>query len=324
MYKIKGIFGDIQPEALGQTLVHEHITVADWSMRVNYGEAFCEEDKLISYAVSHFKELIDLGIKTVVDGTPINLGRDIQLIREVAEKSGMNMVASCGFYYMEEPWIIAKSAQQIYDLLNLDFTKGIANTDSVPGIMKAAISNLGITSQQKMLLGVVSKLALEHEVPIFCHHDVSIESGLDIIKTFESNGVSADRVILGHCSDTNNLEYLKAIAETGCYIGMDRLAYCEEGPRQVFNPLNNCVNNIVALCEMGFINQILLSHDMTVYSGFECSWQDADSAEYQEQVTDFTYITKRILPELKKKHLTDRDIEQIMVKNPVNFFVGEK
>ena len=34
---IQGVLGPIDTAELGQTLMHEHITCADWSMRMNFG-----------------------------------------------------------------------------------------------------------------------------------------------------------------------------------------------------------------------------------------------------------------------------------------------
>ena len=102
---IQGIFGPIAPEALGQTLMHEHITCADWSMRMNFGEKFFSFDQVASMAEGQLGKAKALGVRTVVDGTPVNLGRDIRLIREVARRTGLNFIASTGFYYQEEPSI---------------------------------------------------------------------------------------------------------------------------------------------------------------------------------------------------------------------------
>lgn len=320
MYKINGIVGEIKPEELGQTLTHEHITCADWSMRMNFGPAYYEENKLVDLAVAHFKKLKQYGIRTVVDGTPINLGRDIGLLRQVAERSGMNIIASSGFYYMEEPWLAAKTVGQIYDLLDNECVNGIAGTDSRPGIMKAAVSDLGLTDLQDKLLGIVARLAVAHGLPVFCHHDVSIKSGMDIIKRLCREGLPENRIILGHCSDTNDLDYLRRVAETGCYIGMDRLGYCEgEHP---FNSLAHCIQNIAALCDMGYQDRILLSHDMTTYSGFEYSWKETITPEYQERLADYTYVSRKILPALRKVGFSEADVDQLMVKNPANFFAG--
>ena len=43
---IQGIFGPIDPAELGQTLIHEHLTCADWSMRMSFGGKFFDFDQV--------------------------------------------------------------------------------------------------------------------------------------------------------------------------------------------------------------------------------------------------------------------------------------
>ena len=74
---IQGIFGPIDPAELGQTLIHEHLTCADWSMRMNFGGKFFDFDQVAAMAEGQLNKAKALGVRTVVDGTPINLGRDI-------------------------------------------------------------------------------------------------------------------------------------------------------------------------------------------------------------------------------------------------------
>lgn len=105
MSVVNTVLGPVESKQLGQTLMHEHITCADWSMRMNFGDKFPQYDKLVEMAAGQLKKLKSYGVDTFVDGTAINLGRDIHLLRDVAEKSGMNIVASSGFYYQEEAWL---------------------------------------------------------------------------------------------------------------------------------------------------------------------------------------------------------------------------
>lgn len=97
--KIHGVLGPLDTAALGQTLMHEHITCADWSMRMNFGSRFFEFDQVAAMAAAQLKKAKALGVTTMVDGTRINLGRDIRLIREVAQRAEINIIASSGFYY---------------------------------------------------------------------------------------------------------------------------------------------------------------------------------------------------------------------------------
>ena len=38
MAMINTVLGPVSTDALGQTLMHEHITCADWSMRMAFGD----------------------------------------------------------------------------------------------------------------------------------------------------------------------------------------------------------------------------------------------------------------------------------------------
>ena len=71
---VNTVLGPVAAEALGQTLMHEHITCADWSMRMNFGDKFLQYDKLVEMAAGQLKKLKEYGITTFVDGTAVNLG----------------------------------------------------------------------------------------------------------------------------------------------------------------------------------------------------------------------------------------------------------
>lgn len=300
---IQTILGPVDTADLGQTLIHEHVTCADWSMRMNFGTRFFDSDTVVQMAKRAFAPIQALGVKTIVDGTPVNLGRDLALIRATAEATGMNIIASCGFYFQEEPWLQERSAQEIYELLYEDAAQC--------GVMKCAVERQGVTPLQEKLLTVTGQIAAARNMPIFCHTASRAGMGLP---AFELLGryVPADRIVLGHTGDTNDRDYLKAVAETGCYLGFDRFGHCDRD-----NSVEALAENILWLCGLGYRDRILLSHDAAVYLAFWDSWEKSKT-----QVTDFTVVHRQALPLLRAGGLTDGDIEEILVGNPRRFLEG--
>ena len=296
---IQGVFGPIDPAELGQTLIHEHITCADWSMRMNFGEKFFDFDQVAAMAEAQLNRAKALGVRTVVDGTPVNLGRDIRLIREVARRTGLNFIASTGFYYQEEPWLGMRDEEQIYDLLMGDCVDGISGTDSKPGILKAGV-------------------ARETGLPLFCHHDPAIKNGGEILDLLADCGVPASKVILGHSGDTTDLEYLTAMLERGCWLGMDRFGFCDKDLG-----LEPRVDTIAALCKAGWGHRLLLSHDWAAYLAFWDSWETTKNSDWMHLDEDYTFIHRRVLPALQEKGLDQKAIDALLIDNPRNFFVGE-
>lgn len=312
---IQGIFGPIAPEELGQTLMHEHLTCADWSMRMNFGEKFFDFEQVTDMAAGQLNKAKKMGLSTVVDGTPINLGRDIHLIRETARRTGLNFIASTGFYYQEEPWLAMRDEEQIYDLMMSDCTDGISGTDSKPGILKAGVAHAGITPLLRKVLHATGRVSKETGLPIFCHHDPSIKNGGEILDLLGECGVPASRVILGHSGDSTDLDYLTAMLERGCYLGMDRFGFCH-----LDLGLEPRVDTIAALCRAGWGHRLLLSHDLAAYLAFWDSWETTRNSDWMHLEEDYTFIYRRVLPALREKGLDASTVDAFLTENPRTFF----
>ena len=110
---------------------------------------------------------------------------------------------------------------------------------------------------------------------------------------------------VSHLSDTEDIEYIKHIAKQGCYIGLDRLygKYEEEY-------IKRKTEVIMKLCEAGYDNKILLSHDALFFNGFE------KNQEINKKPR-FNYCFDYILP-----NLSSELVKRIMVENPLNMLKG--
>src|SRR5687768_16511219 len=78
MPTIQSATGPIDTNDLGFTLMHEHIRVGWGPMFQQYPELFDRKAEL-ARAVDRLKQARAAGVNTVVDLTPIDLGRDVTL-----------------------------------------------------------------------------------------------------------------------------------------------------------------------------------------------------------------------------------------------------
>lgn len=310
--KVQSVLGPVDSGELGQTLAHEHITCMDWSMRMNFGLKYFDFEWVAQTAAAMLKKAREeWGIQTIVDGTPINLGRDVKLLAEVSRRSGVNIIASSGFYYQEDPCLSGRPAEEIDGWLDQECTEGIDGTDILPGILKSAVGTNGVTPMLKHVLTAVGRVAARRQLPIFCHHDVKARSGMDILDIFEKSQVDLSRVIVGHSGDTDDRDYLLSMAERGCFLGMDRFAYCD-----VTLSLAKRVQVMVDLFRKGYGKQLILSHDYGVYMGFQGTMDDEKQKDHQNNEVDYTLIHRKVLPALRSSGLTEQDIHLLMVENP--------
>ena len=296
---IKTVLGDIQEDALSVTLPHEHICCYSEYAYKMAGDSYLNKTALAEVSSSYLKALKEkYGLNTVFDCTPINIGRDLELLKRVSEQSEVNIVCSTGFYYTDEPVLYSTSAKQLCRYMVDDACAVNA------GIIKCAVEAETVSSFQQKLLRASAKAHLQTGLPIVMHTNAKNKNALKTLEILFSEGVNPNAVTVGHLSDTDDLEYVKSIASYGCFVGLDRL-YEKTSEEYV----SKKVQSILVLCKAGYEDQILLSHDAQFFNGFEAE------PKIQKHPR-FSYCFDNVLPKLPKS-LSDK----LMCQNPVRMLM---
>lgn len=292
---IKTVLGDISESDLGVTLAHEHICCFSEYAYQMAGKDYLDKNALADTGTVYLKELKKkYGLATFVDCTPINIGRDVELLKRISEQSEINIICSTGFYYTDEPVLYNTSAEQLCKYM-------VADAYAVnAGIIKCAVENEAITRFGEKLLRACAKAHLCLGLPIVLHSNAKNRNALKALEILFSEGVNPNAVTVGHLSDTDDLEYVKSIASYGCFIGLDRL-YQNTSEEYI----SKKTHSILELCKASYEDQILLSHDTMFFNGFE-----AELKIYEQP--SFSYCFDYILPQLPKS-LSDK----LMVQNPM-------
>ena len=116
------VLGDIKGEDMGFTYPHEHLHAVPPP---------CQKDRdleLSSYENSvqelfHFKEV---GGRTLVEASTLDYGRDLKVLKRMAQETGVHIIATTGFnkhiYY--PPWVAETSMEEIAGMLAKDVMEG--------------------------------------------------------------------------------------------------------------------------------------------------------------------------------------------------------
>jgi phosphotriesterase-related protein len=312
MSSVNGVLGPIDTADLGFTLMHEHILIANWSMRMAFDD-WVDVDEHVEHAAGELRSAAERGVRTMVDLTPVNLGRDIHVIREVAARAGVNVVAATGLYWTEEPWLEMWTADALVDWLIRDITDGIQGTDSKAGIIKCATDHPGLSPLNEKLLQVAARLHRKTGVPISTHTSCEHRTGLDQVRVFQREGVDLSRVVIGHCGDTDDLAYLEEILASGCTIGMDRF-----GLNHLL-PMEKRVSTVVELCQRGHAGRMVLSHDACCHIDF---FPGGRAGALMPQ-WNFRHIPDDVIPALRKEGLDDETIRTLTVDTPRRVFESQ-
>lgn len=305
--KINTVLGEIAVNDLGQTLCHEHVICASPSFLTAFGKKWIDLQQVENRAVELFRQAKDeCGLNTVVDGTPIDLYRDVNLIKSVSQKSGVNFIVSTGIYYNEELVVRRKSPETLAQAFIDECTNGILDTGVKPGILKCATDKVGVTELNSNLLSAIAITHNETGLPIFAHNENKEKTALEQLEIFKKYGIDMQKLIIGHCSDTEDIDYLTNLLDCGCYLGFDRIypsAYERQG------------QTIATLIKKGYEDKLLVSHDFYAYGD-----SGADKSAFINPRRDFTTVHKQLLPKLKELGVAENSIKKLTLDNPQTFF----
>jgi phosphotriesterase-related protein len=319
---IPTLSGAIDAARLGVTLMHEHVFVLNAELVVNYPDRFPAED-LVDRAVVYLNQVKDGGVDTIVDLTVMGIGRNIPLVQRVAERSSVNIIAATGWYSFHEapsfanlngPGRLLGGPDPLAEIFIRDITEGIGDTGVKAGVLKFATDHHGITDGVQKIMQAVADAHLETGVPIFTHSDPNLGNGLDQQDYLESRGVDLAGVVIGHCGDTADLDYLRRIADRGSVLGMDRFGLESRLPYRVR------IDTVAKLCQQGYASRIAIATDSSAYS---MNFPDAARAERLPK-WKATEVMRSVIPDLRRQGVTEKDIEQMMRDTPHRILGGIK
>ncbi|YCK35108.1 phosphotriesterase family protein [Actinomadura sp. ATCC 39365] len=324
MPTVDTVRGPIDVEQLGQTLMHEHVFVVAAEHVDNYGKgSWWDEEFRVADAIAKLGAVAAKGVRTIVDPTVWGLGRHIPRIQRVAaEVPGLNIVVATGLYAFEElphqyehrgPGLFLDVPDPMIDDFVRDLTEGIADTGVKAALLKCVVEHKGLTPGVERICRAVARAHVLTGAPITVHTNAFTQSGLLALDLFAKEGVNLEKVVVGHAGDSNDLDYLMRLADTGATLGMDRFGL------DVYNPTEQRVATIAALCRRGYADRMVLSHDTACFMDyFGGAWDEARNTLAPNWRYD--HIHDDVLAALLGSGVTDDQIEQMLVFNPRRYF----
>jgi phosphotriesterase-related protein len=322
MTKINTVLGTIQADQMGPTLMHEHMVLAYPGWDADALRQHFELKELAKICADALGEVKKYGIKTVVDASPNDLWRNVELDKAVADITGLNIICSTGMYYEAEgmPAYLKFRSQvmdivtELYDTFMHEITAGIGKTGIKAGAIKVATSHGCITPYEEKMLKAAAMAQKETGVPIITHTQQGT-MGPEQAALLVGEGVNPKKIVIGHMCGNANLEYQMAVIDKGTCIGFDRWGI------DFLYPDNLRRATILGLLGLGFSDRIVLSQDCNAQIlGRPFVMPDFIQALIANW--SYTHIFKNIIPQLKQAGITDEQINQMLVENPRRIFGG--
>jgi len=289
---IRTVLGDIEPALLGPCDAHEHLFLATPAQP---GEEFLDPKKAVEEATS----LRAAGAVSVVDWTPIGLGRDLDGLAHVAREAGLHVVAATGLhrdahYTPDDP---LRSA-------GVDELAGrfVAELRDRCGIVKAGASYHHLTPFEEKAFAAAAAAHGETGAPV-CVHTQHGTMGLALVERLEHFGVPPSSVVLAHVDRNPDAGEHAETAATGATLQLD-------GPgRAKYWPDSAILRLIADLADAGHADRLLLGGD-TGRRGMLRAYGGGPGMDY---------VFARFKPRLERELGTELS-ERIFVANPARAF----
>ena len=247
------------------------------------------------------------------------LGRDVDFMRSVSEETGLQVVPCTGIYTYDHlpQFFLTRSPEQIAEMFVADIEKGIQGTEIKAAFIKCAADEPGLTENVSKIHRAAAMASVQTGAPIMAHSHPATETGPKQVDIFEEEKVDLSRVQIAHCGDSEDVGYIEGLLERGVYAGLDRFGL------ELYLPYDKRIATALALLQKGHADKLFLSADSCgTLDWFPPEIVAALHEAKQAVDWDVRIVHDKVIPALKEGGMTEEQLDQMMVRNPVAWLTG--
>ncbi|XP_066172867.1 phosphotriesterase-related protein isoform X2 [Sylvia atricapilla] len=289
--KVQTVLGPVEPDCLGYTLTHEHLTM-------NYSSCFCppspgqeplsngpiemknlfwikqnpyshkenlllyQETDAVREELLHFKAA---GGGTIVENTTTGIGRDVNTLKKLAEETGVHIIAGAGFYVdsTHSAQTQAMTVEQLTEIIVDEVLKGADGTNIKCGVVGEIGCSWPLTPSEHRVLQATAQAQSQLGCPVIIHPGRNSDSPFQVIRILQEAGADASKIVMSH---------------------LDRIRM---------------------LIEEGYEDRILMAHDVHTKNRL---------MKYGGH--GYSHIFKNIVPKMLIRGISQDKIDKILLANP--------
>ncbi len=313
MPTVETVQGAVDVDELGLVLVHEHLRFRDEAVAVQWPNRYDEQLELdaallaVNAAKAH-------GVRTIVEPTAMFGGRDVRFMKQVADRTGVRVVACTGIYsYDHLPhYFENRDVDVMADHFVEDIEVGIQGTEIKAAFLKCAADAAGVTEHVEKIHRAVARASVQTGASIMAHSMPAVGTGPRQVEIFKEEGVDLAKVQIAHCGDTDDLAYIEGLIDSGVYVGLDRYGL------EMYLPIDKRNATAAELLRRGHAERLMISQDFCA----SIDWFPPEAGEALESSGairnwSMTLIFEEVVPALRELGVMDDAVfDTIFKENP--------
>ncbi|SEA13059.1 phosphotriesterase family protein [Rubrimonas cliftonensis] len=332
MSVVRTVAGDIAPEALGATLMHEHVLcdvtpppiarLPDREIRFEETDAIRRSWGVdhpgnhrlndVDLAVAELARLVEAGGGGLVELTCGGIRPDPEGLRAVALRTGLPIVMGCGYY--TEAYAGEALTLKGVEALAADMVAAVREGAWGAEVRAGMIGEIGVSDPcsraERRSLEAAALAAAETGAAITVHPGRDPASPFECVRTLVAAGADPARVVISHIDRTffDHAAMLR-LADTGCVLSFDFFGIeCAHYP---FAPEVDLPNDggrlraVRALLDGGHAGRIALSHDICTRTRL-CRWGGHG----------YAHLLRDVVPMMRARGFSGAEIDDLLTATP--------
>uniref|UniRef100_A0A671L2J0 N-acetyltaurine hydrolase n=1 Tax=Sinocyclocheilus anshuiensis TaxID=1608454 RepID=A0A671L2J0_9TELE len=321
--KVQTVLGLMEPDQLGRTMTHEHLTMTfecshvppapgDEGLAAAPIEMNHNENLLLNQEIEAVKkELLcyrKAGGGSIVENTTTGITRNLPVLRQLAKETGVHIIAGAGYYvdvtHSDETKM---TVEKLTDIIVSEVLHGADGTDIRCGVIGEIGTSWPITESEKKILRATAHAQTQLGCPVIIHPGRNKAAPGEVIRILQEAG--GNTCIMSIFDQQELLEF----AKMGSYLEYDLF-----GTEMLNYPFNLDVDmpsdsqrsnflstSLAFLIREGCDDRLLIAHDihtkhrLTKYGGH-----------------GFSHILKNIVPKMLSRGITQNQVDKILIENP--------
>ncbi|KAM9323124.1 N-acetyltaurine hydrolase-like [Pholidichthys leucotaenia] len=336
--KVQTVLGLVDPDWLGRTMTHEHLSTRPsflnippspgdeevaknpfqmqhmhWLRQNPYSshenlllhqETSVVRDELLAYR--------KIGGGTIVENTNKGINRDLPTLRQLAIDTGIHIIAGAGYYvdctHTEETKKM--SVEKLTDTIISEVLHGADGTDICCGVIGEIGTRWPITESETKVLRATAHAQAQLGCPVIIHPGRNPAAPAEVVRILQEAGGDISKTVMSHL-DRTIFDYseLLEFAQLGSYLeydlfGVEMLNYPFD--LDVDMPSDSQrVKTLAFLVKEGYEDMVVISHDihtknrLTKHGGH-----------------GYSHILKNIVPKMLMRGISQHQVDKILIDNP--------
>ncbi|XP_026229799.1 phosphotriesterase-related protein [Anabas testudineus] len=336
--KVQTVLGLVDPDQLGRTMTHEHLTMSfeccyvppaagdeaaaedpfhmqhmHWLQQNPYScHANLQLKKDISAVRDELLAYRKAGGGTIVENTTTGIDRDMSSLRQLAKDTGVHIIAGAGYYVDITHTEATKkmSVEKLTDIIISEVIHGADGTDIRCGVIGEIGTGWPITDSEKKVLQATAHAQAQLGCPVIIHPGRNRAAPAEIVRILQEAGGDISKTVMSHLDRTIFDEgELLEFANLGSYLEYDLF-----GTEMLNYPFNlevdmpsdsQRVKILAFLVKEGYEDKIVVAHDIHTRNRLTINGGHG-----------YSHILKNIVPKMLTRGISQHQVDKILIENP--------